>query len=298
MNKKLVPGIVLVCAIGLAGCSAATPQPTPEPTITPPPTITLPPTATLAPTDTPLPTATATPLPTDTPTPEPSATPSNTPTADPSPTPTLTPTPQQTPTPVVDLTAIEAINAGRAGEEVTIEGRVTGTASFSEGFKFVLHDGTGQVVVLMWHRVYDGCWDASEINLGAQVRATGTVGQYEGELQIEPDFGGDVEAIKGAAAWAVSREIGSLSGGDEGQRVMIEGAVIRVEGRGDWAKVFIGDETGEVLVFIYQNILDRIPNNTALGIPGSRVRVVGVVELYEGDLEVVPVLPYDVVVLQ
>ncbi len=53
----------------------------------------------------------------------------------------------------------------------------------------------------------------------------------------------------------------------------------------------------EVLVFIYQNILDRIPNNTALGTPGSRVRVVGVVELYKGDLEVVPVLPYDVVVL-
>jgi len=296
MNKKLVSGIIIVWMIGLAGCAAATPQPTPQPT--PAPTITPPPpTATLVPTDTPLP-PTATPLPTDTLTPEPSATPSNTPTAEPSPTPTLMPTPQQTPTPVVDLTSIEAINAGRVGKEVTIEGRVTGTASFSEGFKFVLHDGTGQIVVLMWHRVYDGCWDAAEINLGAQVRATGTVGQYGEELQIEPDFGGDVEAIEGAAAWAAAREIGSLSGDDEGQRVMVEGAVIRVEGRGDWAKVFVGDETGEVLVFIYQNILDRIPNNTALGTPGSRVRVVGVIELYQSDLEVVPVLPYDVVVLQ
>ncbi|MEA3340588.1 MAG: hypothetical protein U9R15_11530, partial [Chloroflexota bacterium] len=105
-------------------------------------------------------------------------------------------------------------------------------------------------------------------------------------------------AIAGASASAARREIGSLSGSDEGQRVMIEGDIIRVEGRGSWVKVFVGDGSGEVMVFIYQNVLDRIPNNTALGTPGNRVRVVGVVELYKGNLEVLPTLPYDVVVLE
>jgi RecJ-like exonuclease len=196
------------------------------------------------------------------------------------------------------LTRISDISAARAGEEVTVEGEVVGTASFSAGFKFTLDDGTGQIVLLMWHNVYDDCWDAPEINLGARVRATGEIGEYEGELQLEPGFGGDVKAIEGAAPWAPSRGIGSLSGSDEGQRVMIEGRVIRVEGRGTWAKVFVGDETGEVLVYIYENVLARIPNNTALGVEGTRVRVVGTVAIYDYNLEVVPALPYDVMVLE
>jgi DNA/RNA endonuclease YhcR with UshA esterase domain len=250
--------------------------------------------AVLAPTDTPSPTdtpePTETPLPTVVPTSEPTS-PANTPT------PTLTPTPEDTPTPIVELTPIEAITAGRVGEVMTVEGMVVGAASLSAGFKFTLDDGTGQIVLLVWHEVYDDCWDALEINLGAKLRATGEIGQYEGELQIQPNFGGDVKAIEGATAWAALREIGSLSGGDEGQRVMIEGTVIRVEGREGWAKVFVGDETGEVVVFLWRNLLDRIPNNTALGTEGSRVRVVGAVEVYRSNLEIAPTLPSDVMVL-
>lgn len=285
MNKGLLLCAVVVLMTGLVGCKAATPQPTATATPTPLP----PPTATPVPRDTPLPTDT--PPPTDTPTPERTSTPADTRT------PTLTPTSEKTPTPVVELTPIGNITASRIGEEVTVEGTVVGSESFKYGFKFTLDDGTGQIVLLMWHNIYDDCWAAAEINLGAKVRATGEIGEYEGELQIEPDFGGDVKAIEGATAWATPREIGSLTGDDKGQRVMIEGEVIRVEGRGDWAKVFVGDETGEVLVFIYGNILDRIANNTALGTPGSRVRVVGTVEVYEGNLEVVPALPNDVMVL-
>ena len=124
------------------------------------------------------------------------------------------------------------------------------------------------------------------------------VGEYEGKLQIGPSFGGDVEVIEGAAPWATPRDIGSLSGGDAGQRVMIEGHVIRVEGSEGWAKIFVGDDTGEVVVFIWSNVLARIPSNTKLGVEGTQVRVVGTLEVYESNLEVVPALPYDVVVLE
>jgi DNA/RNA endonuclease YhcR with UshA esterase domain len=205
--------------------------------------------------------------------------------------------PEDTPTPVVELTPLEAITADRIGEEATVEGVVVGAASFSAGFKFTLDDGVGRIVLMMWHDLYDDCWDAPEINLGAKVRATGAIDQYEGELQIQPDFGGDVKAVESATTGAAWREIGSLSGGDEGQRVMIEGEVIRVEGGEDWAKIFVGDETGEIVVFLWRNVLDRILNNTALGEEGSRVRVVGIVEIYRSNLEVVPTLPSDVLVL-
>jgi DNA/RNA endonuclease YhcR with UshA esterase domain len=294
MRKAMLVWIVIVLMGAVAGCTCA-----PEPVATTKPL----PTADAAmaaltdvPTATPTPFPTGEPVPTDTPAPTPTRASTVAPTDTPAP--TLTPTPSATATPSVVLTRIGDVTAARAGEEVTVEGEVVGTASFSAGFKFTLDDGTGQIVLLMWHNVYDDCWDAPEINLGARVRATGEVGEYEGELQIEPGFGGDVKAIEGAAPWAPPRDIGSLSGSDEGQRVMVEGRVIRVEGRGTWAKVFVGDETGEVLVYIYENVLARIPNNTALGVEGTRVRVVGTVAIYDYNLEVVPALPYDVMVLE
>ncbi len=215
--------------------------------------------------------------------------------------PTHTSTPEATATPTVTLTSIGDIGSDQLGEEVTVQGRVAETASFSEGFKFTLEDETGRIVILLWHEIYDDCWDAAVINLGGEVRATGRVSQYEGELQLQPEFGGDVKAITEATAWGAYRSIGDISGADVGQRLMIEGQVIRVEGMSSAVKVFLGDTEptqGEILILIWRNVLDRIENNTGLGIPGSRVIVVGTVELYQGNLEVVPTLPNDVTVLE
>jgi DNA/RNA endonuclease YhcR with UshA esterase domain len=78
---------------------------------------------------------------------------------------------------------------------------------------------------------------------------------------------------------------------------MIEGRVIRVEGGSAWVKVFVGDDTGEVVVFVWRTVLDRIADNSGLGVEGTRVRVVGTLELYRSNLQVVPALPNDVVVL-
>ena len=176
-------------------------------------------------------------------------------------------------------------------------GQVVDTASFSQGFKFTLDDATGQISLLLWHNVYDDCWDAPQLNIGATIRATGQIGDYEGVLQIEPDFGGDVKVLSSGGPIAPQQEIGSVSA-YLGQRVTIIGQVLRVEGTGSGAKIFVGDDTGETLVFIWNNILERIPDNQALGTPGTRVRVLGLVQVYRNNLQVVPALPIDVKVLQ
>lgn len=189
------------------------------------------------------------------------------------------------------------LHAGYADQEVTVAGQVIAAASFAKGFKFTLDDGTGQVILLLWHSVYDDCWDAPQLNVGATARATGQVSQFEGELQIVPNFGGDVKVTVPGAPFAPQRDIGSLSAHVE-QQVTITGQISRVEGTGQGAKLFIADDTGEVLVFLWNNVLERVRNNQALGTPGARVRVVGTVQVYRSNLEIVPVLPYDVEVLQ
>ena len=224
------------------------------------------------------------------------------PTAGTSATPVPSPTAEPSSTPTVVLAPIGAINVDHIGEEVTVEGEVLETASFSHGFKFTLEDGQDRIILLMWHDVYDDCWDRTKINLGGRVRATGEVTQYEGQLQIEPRFGGDVKVVAPAPSTAPLRAIGSLTAGDTGLRLTIEGEVIRTEGLSSAVKVFLSgsgrEDRGEIAVFIWRNVLDRIPNNTGLGTPGSRVRVVGCVQIYRSNLELVPVLPNDVTVLE
>jgi hypothetical protein len=199
-------------------------------------------------------------------------------------------------------TSIKSIDATYVGEEVTVGGTVVGADSFSHGFKFTLGDGGSQIVLLLWHDVYDDCWDRTQIRVGATVRATGEVSQYEGQLQIEPHFGGDVKVTRGSDRQAPLREIGSIAAADQGQRVMIEGQVVRTEGLSSAVKVFVRDEgpgaPGEIPVLLWRNVLDRVVDNVGLGTPGSRVRVVGTVQIYRSNLEIVPALPTDVTVLE
>ncbi|MBE2197233.1 MAG: hypothetical protein IAE79_01405, partial [Anaerolinea sp.] len=171
--------------------------------------------------------------------------------------------------------------------------RVTAAASFANGFKFTLDDGQGQVTLLMWHNVYDNCWAAPELNIGATVRATGLVGQFEGEWQIVPNFGGDVKVLNATTSRPPQRSIADL-GEHVGERVTIRGQILRTESLSSGVKLFVADDSGEVVVFVWQNILERIPNNTALGVPGTEVQVVGEVRLFRSNREVVPTLPYDV----
>jgi len=192
---------------------------------------------------------------------------------------------------------IAEVHAGRIGQEVTVIGQVMEAASFAQGFKFTLDDGTGRIVLLLWHNLYDACPDAPGLNVGATVRAAGEIGQYEEELQLQPASGGDVQVETPSAYPAPERKIGSI-GDHVGQRITLAGQVLRFEETDSGIRLFVGDASGEALVFIWPNVLERIPGNEALAVPGTTVRVTGVVQEYRGTPELVPALPYDVEVIE
>jgi RecJ-like exonuclease len=184
------------------------------------------------------------------------------------------------------------------GETVTARGRVVSTASFSKGFKFTLDDGTGQVTLLLWHDVYDACAAAPGLNVGAQVRIVGEVGTYDGEVQLEPQSGDAVDVVTAGGGGGTSLEVAAL-GEALGQRATIEGELVTAQDAGAGTKLFVSDGTAQVLVFVWDTVLTRIPGaDPALGTPGTRLRVTGQVQDYEGTLELVPILPYDVEILQ
>lgn len=257
---------------------------TPIPTNTSPPITTPQSTETVSPpTNTPQPTNTS--PPTNTPLP------TNTPTITPIP---PTPTPQ--PTATSAFTPIGDLGSLTDGTEVTVLGNVVATQSFSRGYKFTLSDNSGRVTLLLWDNVYDDCWDCAGLNIGATVIATGEIGRFDGELQVTPWWGGGVQVTAPVGAWASPAAISDLAN-HVGQRVMIEATVQRMEMNEYGTSIFVNDGTGEAKVFIWSNTWQRVPNQGAVSASGTRIRVVGWVDEFQGRYEIVPVLPYDVVVL-
>lgn len=283
----LLRGLSMVMYVLLAGCASASTS-SAIPTFTP---TTVAPTA--PPTSTPTPTATYTLTPTATATftPKPTATPTATATPTPIPAPTETSTPTIYTIPIGELSL-------DSEEEVTVRGRIVATGSFSKGFKFTLDDGTGQITLLLWHDLYDICGAAPQLNVGATVIVEGQVGDYEGQLQIEPRFPDAVDVVAaGGGAFAPARDIATLADHLD-EVVTLTGEIQNVEDAGSGVKIWVADKTGQALVFLWDTVLERVPQaNPALGTPGTRVRVTGVVQEYRGALEVVPTLPYDVEVL-
>lgn len=216
----------------------------------------------------------------------PSVTPTETSTAA-----SLPPVPTMTPAPVpVPIGSL--VNSDSPGPYL-ISGTVVDTASFSQGFKLTVDDGTGRIILLMWHDLYDDCWDAPYLNIGSRLTVKGDISWYEGKLQIEPGFGGDVKLLS-AGDWSPPHyPIGSL-GEVVGQRALVVGGIVRVEASGGGVNFYVADESGEIAAYIWDNVLERIPGSAALGVPGTRVRVIGMVQLYRDNLEIVPSLPYDV----
>jgi hypothetical protein len=286
----------LTLLVWLTGCASGVSEPTAvAPTLTLQETAvavvaTLPPAPATA-TPSPAPTETAVPSPTATATATPSSTPTATASPTATPTPTITPTPTATAVPILPISQLPSVS----GQRVAVVGQVTAVASFSRGYRFTLSDGGGRVTLLMWDNVYDDCWDAPQINLGATVWALGEVGYFDGDLQIVPNFGGHVKVNAAPSAPPPAVEIGAL-GERVGQRVTVAGQIDRVAGNDNGQTLFLQDGSGEIAVFIWQNTFERIPNRGGLT-AGARVRVVGPVSVFRNNLQIIPTLPYDVVLL-
>ena len=218
-------------------------------------------------------------------------------------TPTVRPTPGAIPpataTPTSALGAVTAINTmdnTLIGQTVTVRGRVVETHSFSAGFRFILNDGTGSIGLVLFDGRYREVEDQAALNLGAQVVVEAEVVEYNGALELQPASGEKVVVEQpGSTASIETRAINTVSSADIGRLATIAGDVLRVEGFSAGVIVFVNDGTGELRVVIFNNVLNFVPGAPSLQ-AGARARVTGVIDEFNGVLELVPALGYDVVV--
>lgn len=191
---------------------------------------------------------------------------------------------------------IGALESEPPGSPVTIEGAIVAAESFREGFRLTLSDGTGQVILLLWLSVYDEVSGAPDLREGTWVRATGTLEEYEGRREVVPSRGEDVVITAPGATDIPPRTIASLTPADVGTAVVVEGTVARAEPFSQGYRAWIEDDSGKILLLLWENIYERIPGRENLT-AGARVRASGQVKEYRGALEIVPRLPGEVVIL-
>ena len=191
------------------------------------------------------------------------------------------------------VTPLSDLTAAQVGQTATVEGVVVEVASFASGFRFVLDDGGGRVVLLLWLPVYDTLPVPGQLDLGARVRATGVVGEYDGALQLSPPTGSAVAVLMPAAPPAAPCEMGVLSAADAGSLTTVEGAITAMEPFSAGWRITLSDGTGVVTLLVWDNIARRVAVWDQLT-AGAWVRAAGIVELYRGALQVVPRLPHDV----
>ncbi len=185
---------------------------------------------------------------------------------------------------VVPVAALSEVTPDAAGSWMTLKGRVVLMEGFNGGMKATLDDGTAQIMLVLWNDVYSALPDPLALDVGAEVEVQGEIGVYEGELQIVPEGPADIVMIASAPEipWVQVSDLRAL---DAGRVVRLRGVLGAPEGFSAGVKAPLDDGSGSITVLLWTNIF------TALDPPpseGQAVEVIGVVQEYRGELEILP----------
>ncbi len=194
-------------------------------------------------------------------------------------------------------TTIGALTTADVGRMVTLRGTLGQPEPFSAGVKFLLDDGTGQIILLLWSNVAESAPDG--LGAGAQVVVTGEVSEYRGELELIPRNAGEIRVTGAGEApipaptpsppptEAEARAIGDVTSADVGQTLTLVGTLGEPQTFSKGIKFPLDDGTGTIILLLWQNVYDAIPDADLL-VAGAQVEVVGRIDEYRGDLEIIP----------
>lgn len=187
-------------------------------------------------------------------------------------------------TAAIPVTSLSEVQNAALGSWVRLQGRVVLMEGFKGGMKATLDDGTGQIMLVLWDSVYTALENPFAVDVGAEVAVEGELGSYEDELQIVPESFRDITIVTPAPEipWIA---VGDLQTQDAGRVVRLRGVLGAPEGFSAGAKALLDDGTGSITVLLWTNIfttLDPPP------VAGMQVEVIGVIQEYRGELEILP----------
>lgn len=187
------------------------------------------------------------------------------------------------------LTTLAELATRPVGAEVMAEGRVVALEGIKGGLRATLDDGVAQVALILWDRVYETLPDPVALDVGADVRVVAEPQLYRDELELVPRAGDAVTVVTAAPAppWVA---VDALQPQDVGQVVRVRGVLGVPEGFSAGVKVPLSDGTGAIPVVLWSDLYQTLTPRPQAGLSAE---VVGVVNLFQGQLELVPRSRYD-----
>jgi DNA/RNA endonuclease YhcR with UshA esterase domain len=188
--------------------------------------------------------------------------------------------------PIAAEIQIGQLTTADVGRLTVVRGTVAKVDAFSSGVKVTLDDGSGTVVALLWQSVYDALPGEAALDVGAEVEVQGEVSQYRGKLELIPELAQDVRVLA-AAPLSAETKIGAMTAADVGRVVTVRGTLGPAAVFSKGVKFPLDDGTGTIILLLWQNVYDDIPNADRL-VTGARVEVVGRIDEFRGTLEIIP----------
>lgn len=188
------------------------------------------------------------------------------------------------PEPIIETRKLSALSAEDEGALVQVQGRIVLMEGFKGGVKAVLDDGSTQITLLLWDSVYGALDNPAALDTGAEVEVEGEVSVYQGDLEIVPKTAGDIR-IQAPAPEIPWVEVKTLTSIDVGRVVRVRGVLGKPDAFSAGVKVQLDDGTGEITVLFWNNIVTALEQRPA---EGMLAEVIGEIEEYQGELEIIP----------
>lgn len=186
--------------------------------------------------------------------------------------------------PIVETRKLSDLSAADEGIRVRVQGRIVLMEGLKGGVKATLDDGSTQILLLLWDSVYNALDNPTALDTGAEVEVEGEVSVYQGDLEIVPETAGDIH-IQTPAPEIPWVEVKALTSIDVGRVVRVRGVLGKPDAFSAGVKVQLDDGTGGITVLFWNNIVTALEQRPA---EGMLAEVVGEIEEYQGELEIIP----------
>ncbi len=185
---------------------------------------------------------------------------------------------------VVEERSLANFSAADEGGWYRVRGRVVALTGFAAGVKATLDDGSGQLRMLLWESVHTALSDPLALDVGADVEVEGSISVYQGEVELIPDGPADVRIVAPApeVPWV---DVGTLTPQDVGRVVRVRGVLGPPDSFSAGVKARLDDGSGSIILLLWSNLAGQLAQPPA---EGMLVEVVGVVEIYQDELEIIP----------
>lgn len=199
--------------------------------------------------------------------------------------PTHTPRPTRAPTAAPVARTISSITAADKDARVIVTAKISRASKFSQGMRYTLNDGSGNITLLIWADVLEKMAMRDELKAGAEVRVIGQVDVFNDELEIIPERAQDVELVAAAVVPTVTvHSIASITTNDLDKTVFLRATIVDLADFSAGKYVTAQDDTGKIRVTVFRNVLTPIQNQLAIG---AQISVRGKVNVFRGNLEIV-----------